>query len=192
MAMALVGSASCPSCGYPQPANNYNREGSINCPQCSSRLHTDVFPALYQAPEGAVLGAEAALGAATCFYHPEKEAAVPCGTCGRYLCTLCDIEMGEDHICPACMDKAASEEEDPGLVASRTMYDSIALSLAIMPLIMWPFTFITAPMSIYFCIRYWRTPLSIMPRTRIRFVFAFLIAGLQVTAWTVFLATVIF
>ena len=126
----------------------------------------------------------------TCFYHPEKEAAVPCGTCGRYLCTLCDIEMDGGHICPMCLDRAAGEE-DATLIASRTMYDNIALSVAIYPMLMWPVTVLTAPISLYLCVRHWRTPLSILPRTRVRYIFAFIIAGLQLAGWTAFLISAV-
>lgn len=79
----------------------------------------------------------------------------------------------------------------PELITKRVRYDNIALSLAIYPLLMWFITVITAPMTIYFCVRYWRTPLSIVPVTRVRFVFAFIIAALQLSLWGVLAVTLL-
>jgi hypothetical protein len=38
-------------------------------------------------------------------------------------------------------------------------------------------------MAVYMCIRYWKTPLSVIPVTRIRFVLAFIIGLLQIGLW---------
>jgi hypothetical protein len=65
----------------------------------------------------------------------------------------------------------------------RTLYDSVALSLAVLPLLIFYFTIITAPMALYVAIRYWNAPRSIVHRTRIRYVFAILFATLQIVGW---------
>ena len=65
----------------------------------------------------------------------------------------------------------------------RTRYDSIALTLAIVPLIVWFCTIITAPVAVYFAIRSWKAPQSILGRSRIRPIAALLLAGLQITGW---------
>ena len=69
----------------------------------------------------------------------------------------------------------------------RTLYDSIALSLAILPIFIFWFTIVTAPLVIFLVIKYWRAPTSLVGRTKIRFVVAFLIAGLQIAGWIFFL-----
>ena len=52
-------------------------------------------------------------------------------------------------------------------------------------------TCITAPLTLYIVVRYWKTPASLLPRTRVRFVLAALIALLQIGGWGFFvLATV--
>jgi hypothetical protein len=71
------------------------------------------------------------------------------------------------------------------------MYDSIALSLAILPVIIWPVTLFTAPAAIFYAIRHWKSPTSILPRTKIRHVFAILIGTLMLFGWGGFLLTVI-
>ena len=49
-------------------------------------------------------------------------------------------------------------------------------------LIYW-FSIFTAPFVIYLTVRHWKSPSSIIPRTKIRFVLAFIIASVQITGW---------
>jgi hypothetical protein len=65
----------------------------------------------------------------------------------------------------------------------RTLYDGIALTLAVLPILMWPLTFITAPASLFIVVRHWRSPLSVVPRTRVRYVLAALFAVAQIAGW---------
>jgi hypothetical protein len=56
------------------------------------------------------------------------------------------------------------------------MHDSIALGLATLPvLLFWP-VLITAPMALFWTIRHWNSPRSLVPRTRVRFYFAAFLA----------------
>jgi hypothetical protein len=76
------------------------------------------------------------------------------------------------------------------LVTYRPLYDSMALSLSVLPMLIFPFTIITAPIAIYIAIRYWKRPGSILPRTRFRFVLAILIALAQIVGWVALLLRV--
>ena len=49
---------------------------------------------------------------------------------------------------------------------------------------MWPFTLITAPAAIYVALRYWNAPMSLVPRTKIRFILAILFAGAELAGWS--------
>jgi hypothetical protein len=40
-------------------------------------------------------------------------------------------------------------------------------------------------------LRYWKRPLSILPRSRFRFLLALLLAGGQLVGWTVFFAGIV-
>jgi hypothetical protein len=68
----------------------------------------------------------------------------------------------------------------------RNLYDAIALYVALLPILFFPVTLVTAPMAIYLVIRHWSSPGSLVPRTRIRFVAAALIALVQLTGWGCF------
>jgi hypothetical protein len=58
--------------------------------------------------------------------------------------------------------------------------------VATVPLLFYFITLFTAPLAIYLTVRHWNTPSGIIHRTRIRFICAFILAGLQITAWILF------
>jgi hypothetical protein len=171
----------CTGCQARLPPDFFNLEHFAPCPSCEATLRIRVFPALVRPETPAEAAPVAEEGESSCFYHPHKRAVVACESCGRFLCALCDIEVGDKHRCPNCL--SSKTRKQPEFEKRRTLYDGIALALATYPILMWPFTVVTAPASLYITIRYWRTPLSIFPRTKIRFVLAFLFAGAQVFGW---------
>ena len=125
-------------------------------------------------------------GESTCYYHPNKKAVLPCQGCGRFLCALCDCDLNGQHFCPACLETGKAKGKIKNLENQRTLYDSIALALTVLPIAVVfgvYFTFITAPMALYIAIRYWNAPRSIVHRTRIRYVIAMVLATLQIAGW---------
>lgn len=171
------------------PPDTWNLAYETYCPSCRSPIAAMVFPALLRAggvlPEVAVEGTEA-----TCFYHARKKAVVPCDQCGRFLCSLCQVELSGQNWCPSCIELHRSQGRLASLDHRRTMYDNMALLLAIGPLLIWPLTFLSAPATLYLVIRYWRTPASLVPRTKVRFLIAGGIALLQIAGWIFFVYTI--
>ena len=53
------------------------------------------------------------------------------------------------------------------------------------------FTVFTAPAAIFVALRYWKAPSSLLQRSKIRFVVALLIAGLQVAGWVWIIAVML-
>jgi hypothetical protein len=146
-----------------------------------------VFPALYKpigpgsAGEHVVMDNEA-----SCFYHPHKKAVIPCDNCGRFLCALCDVELHDRHLCPNCLESVQKKGELQHLDKERVLYDNIALRVAVYPVILlflWFVTIITAPAAIVISLKYWNKPTSMLPRTKIRFILAILIATAQIGIW---------
>ncbi len=155
-----------------------------SCSSCGALTRIDVFKAQSRDRPSAS-AAETLLedGAAGCFYHPRKKAVIPCSACGRFLCSLCDVELDGSHICFSCLETGKKKKKIQNLVNNRTLHDSIALSLALYPaLIVYP-TIITAPIVFYVCIRYWKAPTSLLARTKIRFIIAGILAILQILGW---------
>ena len=124
-------------------------------------------------------------GESSCFYHPQKKAVVPCQGCGRFLCALCDCELQGEHFCPACLEVGRQKGRIKRLENQRTLYDAIALSVAILPMLIIYFTIITAPIALFIALRYWNAPRSIVRRTKIRLILAISIATLQILGWGV-------
>jgi hypothetical protein len=144
----------------------------------------DVFPALFRRPDlkwlDETLLAEDEAG---CFYHPRKKAIVPCENCGRFLCALCDVELGDRHLCLACLETGRKKGTLKNLETRRVLYDNIALALSIFPaLLFWP-TIVTAPMALFIALRHWKAPRGIIPRSKVRFIMAITLATLQIMGW---------
>lgn len=172
----------CSKCKAILPAEQYNAE-FVPCPSCASSISVVVFPALFREP--IVTPAEHLVieGEASCFYHPQKKAALPCDSCGRFLCALCDVELGGQHLCPACLESGKKKGKLKSLENQRVLYDRIALVAAVLPLLLvWP-SLIGAPIALYIAIRYWNAPGSILGRSKVRFVIAIILSALQIIAW---------
>jgi hypothetical protein len=162
----------------------FNQPDLAPCPACGVPVQVEIFPALFR-PTARGRGGEALMveGESSCFYHPQKKAVVPCQGCGRFLCALCDCELHGEHFCPACLEVGRQKGRITRLENQRTLYDGIALSLAILPLLIFYFTIITAPMALFIAIRYWNAPRSIVHGTRIKLVLAIILATLQIVGW---------
>lgn len=183
----------CPACRAWLMEGVFNQPDFAPCPACGVPLQTEVFPALFRkagAPQsGQAITAE---GESSCFFHPQKKAVLHCDSCGRFLCALCDCQLHGQHLCPTCLEAGSTKGKIKSLENQRVLYDQIALSLAILPLLIFYFSIITAPVALYIAIRYWNAPGSIVRRNKIRFIFAIVFALMEIGGWAilfVFLAT---
>jgi hypothetical protein len=178
----------CTGCQIPVATGAYNTGAFHNCSGCGAALRIEVFAALLAPPR---LGAEAERilveGESSCFFHPAKKASVACDGCGRFLCTVCDIELSGRHLCPQCLESGKRKGNLQEIEDRRTLYDSVALALATYPLLIFYFTIITAPMSLYITIRHWKAPSSIISRGKWRFIVAAILATTQLGGWTALL-----
>jgi hypothetical protein len=173
----------CSQCASPIPAEDWNRDHAF-CRICRAPLAALVFPAIFPKASPAPATTLLEEGEAGCFYHPKKRAVVPCDQCGRFLCSLCQVEFLGQNWCPGCIEVRRQKGQLTALDARRPLYDNMVLSLAVFPaLLIWP-TIVTAPMSLYLAAKFWRAPSSILPRTKIRFWIAAILAFLQIAAWT--------
>ena len=185
----------CTKCRSPLAVEALTAPGFTVCPSCGAEAHVEIFPALFLPPKRGEAGEAIMLdGESSCFYHPQKRATVPCDSCGRFLCALCDVDLGGEHLCPGCLESGRKKGKITTLENRRMLYDDAALSVAVFPVVLCvtlPFTFITAPLAIFFAIRSLKAPGSILPRTRIRAWLALVIAVLTLAAWGIFLYSAI-
>lgn len=178
----------CTKCSTQIKAAALNTSSPVACGACGTPVVAHVFPAALKS--GALSGQESADTVASesgCFYHPDKKAVVPCASCGRFLCALCDTEIDGRHICLPCLQAGKKSRQIKHLESHVTLYDGIAIRLALMPftLILWFTTFIAAPASLFLVLRYWKKQGSVLPRSKIRFVAAFVLSLTQLAGWTV-------
>src|SRR5438552_1543936 len=176
----------CPKCKSPLPESALTQASLVACAACAAPLQVEIFPAFFR-PVVTGRDGEAVLveGESTCFYHPQKKAVLPCDGCGRFLCALCDCELHGQHFCPTCLEVGRKKRKIKSLENERTLYDSIALALAVAPMLIFYLTFITAPAALFVAFRYWNAPRSIVHRSRIRLVLAMIFASLQIVGWAV-------
>ena len=174
----------CPKCKVPLLESMFNQAQLMPCPGCAASLQVEIFPVFFRnvatGRSGETILTE---GESSCFYHPQKKAVLPCEGCGRFLCALCDCELNGQHFCPVCLEVGRKKGKIKSLENERVLYDSIALSLAILPLLFAYFTILTAPIALYVAIRYWNAPRSIVHRTKSRLVLAMTFAALELLGW---------
>jgi hypothetical protein len=180
----------CPKCSAWLLDGIFNQPELTPCPACGVPLQVEIFPALFRKIAPGQSGETVIVeGESGCFYHPQKKAVLPCDGCGRFLCALCDCQLNGQHFCPACLETGKTRGRIKSLDNQRTLYDSIALSLAVYPLLIFYFTVITAPMALFVAIRYWKSPPSLVHRGKIRFVVAVILALLQIAGWGILIVT---
>jgi hypothetical protein len=183
---------SCPKCQTRLLHGVFNQPELEPCPGCGTPLQIEVFPAFFRKiTPGQSAQAVMLEGESSCFFHPQKKAVVPCAGCGRFLCALCDCEFAGEHLCPACLESGKSKGKIKALDNSRTRYDNIALGLSLLPLLIFYFTIVTAPMTLFVAIRYWKAPRSLVRHTRVRFIIAMVIALAQIVGWSSLLIAII-
>ena len=159
----------CPNCGG-EVVPIETATGWQSCPSCANRLQAYLWPAIRQNSKAAVALADQA----TCFFHPDKVFQACCQRCGRFVCALCDLQLGAEHVCPACFERGRSHS---GAGASKAewryrdvLYDSIALTVGWAWIVFWPTIVAALPSVITLHVKYRKAPRSyLIPRSGWRF-----------------------
>jgi hypothetical protein len=162
------------------------------CLSCGSENIVRAFPAMFA--ELKVAAPEVALaGEAACFDHPGKRAVAACQQCGRFVCQLCSVELSGEVYCPSCIAAGAGRARAVNADAARTLYDSIALTLPVASLmLMWPTTIAAAPAALVLSLSKWKQPLSLVRKSRWRFVVAIAIASLELLGWIALVGAIVY
>jgi hypothetical protein len=182
------GLIACGRCKSPLPQDLFNRAEMSACPNCGTDVRVLTFPA-FNRRRSETVRAEAVVadGEAGCFFHPAKKAVVACGNCGRFICALCDLELNGLHLCPTCLESGKQKGKLAGIDNQRTNYPSIALTLAVVSTLFWPFSLITAPITLFIVFWYRKAPGSLVGGSgKGRRIAAAALAVLQMIGWTVF------
>src|SRR5258708_32295316 len=94
----------CSRCSQPLPPELWSGEEGRSCPFCHAPVVVKVFPAYAKSAIGSIPQRLAADTEASCFYHPQNRASTPCEECGRFLCSLCTLEIPGAKLCPVCFE----------------------------------------------------------------------------------------
>lgn len=173
-----LGTVPCPSCrGDVAPV--VTQKGWQACPYCEKRLQILSWPIVRSSANAAI----AMPDQATCFFHPDKAFQACCQRCGRFVCALCDLQLGAEHVCPTCFERGRADTTPNGGKAEwrhrDVLYDSIALTLGWGWILVWPVFVVALPAVIILHAKYRKAPRSyLIPRSGWRFWSAY--AGL---AW---------
>ena len=167
----------------PLPEWELKNGNTAVCTLCQAPNSVHVFPSAFSA-NGASRPESADEGEAACFDHPGKKAIAACSQCGRFVCNLCSVEFGKEIWCPSCVTAGAGRARSANRETARTLYDSIAFTMPLVSLILYPFTIVAAPASVILSIAKWRAPISLVRRSRWRFVAAILIGLSEIVGWT--------
>lgn len=189
MSYAAQNPLACPSCGATWPYAAMDLATLQNCPRCSKETRLVLFPAFDRpVAVGATAQAVVMEGEATCFFHPQKRAHVPCDGCGRFLCALCELDLGGKHLCAQCLEAGTKKGSLDTLERSRTRWDQIIAGLLVLPLVfcyfLVPFTSLAA---LGLVIWKWKAPRSRVGNTRLTLIICAVLASVEligsVAAW---------
>lgn len=179
----------CTKCSAPLPVEQLNLPQPTPCPGCGSDVQVEVFPACFETLS-AGQGGEALLvdSESSCFYHEQKRAAVVCSGCGRFLCTLCNVELDAANYCPSCFESSRKKGKIASVENSRLLRDSMAFQAALFSTVLWPFSLLSAPFVLWYARKHWNSPSSITRNSKARMIWAVSLSGLQILAWLSLLA----
>ena len=188
-----MGHVRCAACRWPIEVHAWNNHQGAHCKNCAQLVYSYVFPAINRANNTGVAEAIKEDNEASCFYHPESRAVLPCDECGRFLCQVCECAVEDRHLCPSCLNTAAKHKTIATFDNCRINYDSIALAAALLPIsVFWPVTLISGPGVIYYSIKHWKSPRGIMRRSKVRFVLAMLVGLIQTVGWGALFLSLLF
>jgi hypothetical protein len=164
------GTVPCPHCaGDVVPVDT--ETGWQFCPSCANRVQACSWPIVRQNANAAA----ALSDQATCFFHPDKAFQACCQRCGRFVCALCDLQLGAEHVCPACFERGRGAQS--GAEASNAewryrdvLYDSIASTVGWGWVLFWPAIVAAIPAVIVLHVKFRTAPRSyLIPRSGWRF-----------------------
>jgi uncharacterized paraquat-inducible protein A len=180
----------CPSCSHIVDPRSIGGDGASICPSCAKRITFARFPALSARLDEAPAIEWREEGESGCFFHSRYRAKTPCDECGRFLCSLCAIRFGSQTLCPECIHAMRRGPASTGLSHQALLYDNVALSLVLLPVVGFffiYFTIITAPAGLFASIFYFGRQKTVVPRSRFRFVLAMILAILEIAGIILFI-----
>ncbi|MGA1865505.1 MAG: hypothetical protein ACMUHX_10625 [bacterium] len=189
MTELIINRIRCPRCLAALTNDFFTDPSGSICRNCGLIITGRLFPRFFNNNTEEKSSTEASSDyESSCFFHQKKLAVSHCSECGRFLCALCELNIEDRILCPICLEKLDQEKRLKTFTNQITFWDSITVSMAILPLLLWPLTIITAPLTLIYIWRHFKDNNNhIIPRKRWRFYIAGLFAGIELTGWAIFL-----
>ena len=131
---AIYTGPQCPACDAPLEAETL-RAGVVQCPHCRTEFEARPFQPRDQRHAVVQVVTETPDGvAAACANHARNAAVTSCTRCGLFICTLCDMNVGEGSFCPSCFDRTRDQGANPGGATRYRDYATMAISAAVFSL----------------------------------------------------------
>ncbi len=173
----------CPRCKRTLGPDSWADAQHGTCVRCRVEFEFVEFPALNATRAQVTAQAAVLADDSVCFFHAENRAAAICENCGRLLCPVCTVSFAGKKLCPSCI-AGTKTSTDSAFTRDRMLFDSLALALAGLPLLIWPFTLLTAPAALGMVIYGWKKPNSLVRgSSRARLIIAAILALLEIAGW---------
>ncbi len=181
--MTSSAALACPRCKRTLGPDAWADAQHGTCLRCQVDFEFTGFPALHATRTSVAAQPAVLADDSVCFFHLENRAAAICENCGRLLCPVCTVPFAGKKLCPTCI-AGTKTAPDSTLVRDRMLFDSLALALAGLPLLIWPLTLVTAPVALGFVIYGWKQPNSLVRGpSRARLIIAAILALLELAGW---------
>jgi len=182
----MAANLTCPHCSGTLPITLFLTARLAQCSTCRSQVEAYIFPEFHRELSSFPAIHLAQDQETVCYFHSRYRAATPCDHCGRFLCDICAIRVGNRQLCAECLAQLRKLRDETGLVYYAPLFDNVALFLVTAPLVtvvFWIFTILSAPVSLFLSFYYWSRQWSLAPRSRFRFGIAILLSTLLIAIW---------
>ena len=194
----------CPACSSSLPDHLFQGQAEARCPSCQKIILGRLFPALWKQHEvkPPSLPSQPQEGEAACFYSPNRVATKTCEHCGVFISDAWAAKWGDMTVCLKCIENLRTKSKDLRFESGRTLWDNVALTLVVTPLILAVLllatfigyffsivlllaTIVTAPAAIFVSLRFWKAPRSLVPRGPWRLAMALFVSFTLIGLWVV-------
>ncbi len=143
--------------------------------------HIHLYPAFLRRKKGPEAKEILEEDESSCFYHPQFAATNVCSHSGRFICDLCTTEWNGEIISLQALNEIKSKGKNAKLSDSKKLWDDIALALVLLPIVVFPLLYVTAPLAVIISLWKWKQgPTSIVRRSRVRYIFAIIIGLIEI------------
>jgi uncharacterized paraquat-inducible protein A len=146
----------CPNCSADVEFSSM-RDGVQSCAKCGTAFEARVFHPPQRSARVLQLAQLGPDGATSCANHGRNAAVANCDRCGLFICSLCEITIEDGTFCPSCFDRLSKEGRVAGATTRIRDYASLAITMAVLSLFMFPITGIPlGSLSLYYAFKGFR------------------------------------